>query len=229
MKLSISNIAWDKEKDIEMYEYLSKLNFSGIEIAPTRIFEIDPYFHIEAAKQWKENLESNYDLEISSMQSIWYGKKGNIFNSDDAKKFIEYTKKAIDFANSIKCNNLVFGCPKNRVMPEGKKEHDVIEFFRTLGNYAKEKQTVLALEPNPTIYGTNFINYTDEAFNFVKKINSEEYKKIVWECFEMNCGIRNSRTESLSASVVIGQEETVSNQKRGDLVWIYEKKNKCFL
>ena len=42
MKLSISNIAWDKEKDIEMYEYLSKLNFSGIEIAPTRIFEIDP-------------------------------------------------------------------------------------------------------------------------------------------------------------------------------------------
>lgn len=176
MKLSISNIAWDKEKDIEMYEYLSKLNFSGIEIAPTRIFEIDPYLHMEDAKQWKENLESNYDLEISSMQSIWYGKKGNIFNSDDAKKFIEYTKKAIDFANSIKCNNLVFGCPKNRVMPEGKKEDDVIEFFRTLGNYAKEKQTVLALEPNPTIYGTNFINYTDEAFNFVEKINSEGIK-----------------------------------------------------
>lgn len=45
----------------------------------------------------------------------------------------------------------------------------------------------------------------------------------------MNCGIRNSRTESLSASVVIGQEETISNQKRGDLVWIYEKKYICFL
>ena len=37
MKLSISNIAWDKAYDEEMYEYLSNNKFNGIEIAPTKI------------------------------------------------------------------------------------------------------------------------------------------------------------------------------------------------
>lgn len=176
MKLSISNIAWSKDKDEEMYEYLSKFEFSGIEIAPTRIFEENPYSHIEEAKHWKEELENKYNLEISSMQSIWFGKQGNIFNEEEAKEFIDYTKKAIDFASGIKCNNLVFGCPKNRIIPEGKSEDDVIGFFKTLGDYAKEKQTVVALEPNPTIYGTNFINYTNQAFEFVKKVDSDGLK-----------------------------------------------------
>ena len=34
----------------------------------------------------------------------------------------------------------------------------------------------MALEPNPTIYGTNFINYTTQAFKFVKKVNSDGLK-----------------------------------------------------
>ena len=176
MKLSISNIAWSKDKDEEMYEYLSKINFSGIEIAPTRVFEENPYSHIEEAKHWKQELENKYNLEISSMQSIWFGKQGNIFNEEESKEFIDYTKKAIDFASGIKCHNLVFGCPKNRIIPEGKNEDDAIEFFNTLGDYAKEKETVLALEPNPIIYGTNFINYTFQAFEFVKKVNSDGLK-----------------------------------------------------
>ena len=65
MKLSISNIAWSKDKDEEMYEYLSKIEFSGIEIAPTRIFEENPYSRIEEAKHWKQELENKYNLEIS--------------------------------------------------------------------------------------------------------------------------------------------------------------------
>ena len=176
MKLSISNIAWSKDKDEEMYKYLSKIKFSGIEIAPTRIFEENPYSRIEEAKHWKQELENKYNLEISSMQSIWFGKQGNIFNEEEAKEFIDYTKKAIDFASTIKCNNLVFGCPKNRIIPEGKSEDDVIGFFKTLGDYAKERKTVVALEPNPTIYGTNFINYTNQALEFVKKVNSDGLK-----------------------------------------------------
>ena len=43
-------------------------------------------------------------------------------------------------------------------------------FFNILGDYAKLKNTVIALEANPDIYGTNFINTTKEAFSFVKKL-----------------------------------------------------------
>lgn len=176
MKLSISNIAWGKEDDKEMYEYLSKSEFDAIEIAPTRIFEENPYSHIKEAKDFAQKMKETYNLSISSMQSIWYGKKGNIFNIEEADSFIKYTKRAIDFASNIDCKNLVFGCPKNRVLPEDKKEEEILYFFKILGDYAKEKRIVLAIEPNPTIYGTNFINYTGQAFEFVKKVNSKGIK-----------------------------------------------------
>lgn len=176
MKLSISNIAWGKEADKEMYEYIMNAKFDAIEIAPTRIIEENPYENIDDAEKFAIELESNYNLKISSMQSIWYGKQGNIFNPNEAENFINYTKKAIDFANRIGCKNLVFGCPKNRMIPEGRQEDDVLYFFKQLGEYANEKQTVLAIEPNPTIYGTNFINYTNQAFEFVKKVDSDGVK-----------------------------------------------------
>ena len=89
---------------------------------------------------------------------------------------MEYTKQAIDFASCIRCKNLVFGCPKNRNIPENKTENDSIYFFKEIGEYAKTKGTIIALEPNPTIYGTNFINTTKQAFDFVKKMECEGIK-----------------------------------------------------
>lgn len=179
MKLSISNIAWAKEYDEEMYSYLNTKKINGIEIAPTRIFEANPYMKLKNAKEYKKYIKDRYSLEVSSIQSIWFGKLQNMFNSEDERKeLINYTKMAIDFAAEINCNNLVFGCPKNRNI--NNKDYDntkiALEFFRELGNYALKKNTVLAIEPNPTIYGTNFINTTKEAFDIVKSINNEGIK-----------------------------------------------------
>ena len=176
MKLSISNIAWDEENDETIFQFISEKGYSAIEIAPTRIIKENPYDNIEEAVAFANKINKKYNLKISSMQSIWYGKQGNIFNEDDAKMFIEYTKKAIDFAKNIKCNNLVFGCPKNRVIPDDIKDDEIVYFFKELGDYAYENSTVLSIEPNPDIYGTNFINNTTQAFDFVRKINSEGIK-----------------------------------------------------
>ena len=176
MKISISNIAWKKKQDKKMYEYISKSKLQGIEIAPTRIIEKNPYDKIHKAIEFKNKMKYLYQLEISSMQSIWYGRQENIFQKEEAYKLLSYTKKAIDFASRIHCKNIVFGCPKNRNMPENRKEQDVFEFFKELGEYAKNKGTILAIEPNPTIYGTNFINTTQQAFEFVNKIESEGIK-----------------------------------------------------
>ena len=177
MKLSISNIAWDKEHDEEMYEYLSKNGFDGIEIAPTRIFEQVPYEKIEKAREFAKNLKQKYDLSISSIQSIWYGKNARLFGSEEQRESLtQYTKKAINFANVIGCRNLVFGCPKNRSL---KTKEDIkvgIQFFKEIGEYAKKKNTVFAIEPNPTIYNTNFINTTKEAFDIVEKIDHDAIK-----------------------------------------------------
>lgn len=175
MKYSISNIAWDKKDDFAMYTFLQQNNIDGIEIAPTRLFE-NPYENPERAQLYATMLKNRFGLAISSMQSIWYGQQGNIFNPAEATKLGDYTRKAIDFAAAMGIKNLVFGCPKNRSMPQGKNEDDVLEFFYNLGEYAKAKGTVLALEPNPVIYNTNFLNYTKDACEFCRKVNSEGVK-----------------------------------------------------
>jgi sugar phosphate isomerase/epimerase len=87
----------------------------------------------------------------------------------------EYLKQSIDFAVALGCKNLVFGSPKNRnINPE--QEEIAIEYFSEIGKYATEKNTIFALEPNPIIYGTNFINTTNQALDFVKECNVEGLK-----------------------------------------------------
>jgi sugar phosphate isomerase/epimerase len=176
MKLSISNIAWAKEHDQRMHSFLKESNFSGLEIAPTRIFEENPYDKLNEAKQFSVDLTREFALQISSMQSICFGITDSIFGTEEERKVIlDYTKKAIDFASIIHCNNLVFGCPKNRIIQENQLDI-AVAFFSELGEYAQQKATILALEANPIIYGTNFINTTKQSFDFVREINCEGLK-----------------------------------------------------
>lgn len=177
MKLSISNIGWADAEDGVVYKQLGGLGVSGIEIAPTRIFPDNPYNRLKEAEQFKNKLKSQYGLLISSMQSIWYGKTEKIFQSETEREvLLEYTKLAIDFASILNCRNLVFGCPQNRVVRDEMDYNLAVKFFFDLGEYAYRKNTVIALEPNPVIYNTNFINTTEEAISMVKRVNSKGFK-----------------------------------------------------
>lgn len=176
MKLSISNIAWSKEYDQRMYSFLKESNFSGLEIAPTRIFEENPYDKLTEAKEFSVDLKREFALQISSMQSICFGVTESIFGTEEERKVIlDYTIKAIDFASIINCKNLVFGCPKNRIIKDNQMDI-AIAFFSELGEYAEYKGTILAFEANPVIYGTNFINTTKESLDFVREINCDGLK-----------------------------------------------------
>ena len=171
MKLSISNIGFDINDDEEMMKYLSSHGMD-LEIAPTRFVGENPYEDLEASSRKSKELMDKYHIKISSMQSIWYGIKENIFESEEVReKLINYTKKAIDFAVSVGCSNLVFGSPKNRNMTKDTDYNIALDFFKEIGLYAQEKNVVIAIEPNPVIYNTNFLNYTLDAIEFVKKIN----------------------------------------------------------
>jgi sugar phosphate isomerase/epimerase len=176
MKLSISNIAWSKEEDEIMYDFLKKSHFRGLEIAPTRIFEIEPYSNLESAKLFKDALFKKYNIEISSIQSICFGRNEAIFGQESERNLIKhYIKLSIDFANSISCKNLVFGCPKNRIIKDN-QEDIATAFFSELAVYSFKNKINLSIEANPEIYGTNFLNTTKEAIEFVKKTNTKGLK-----------------------------------------------------
>lgn len=177
MKLSISNIAWENNDDEKVYGMMEKYGFLGLEIAPTKVFGDRPYENCDKVAHWGNELKRRYGLSISSMQSIWYGMNERIFGSfEERRVLIEYTKKAIDFAKVLNCNNLVLGCPKNRNIPENGDSEIAIEFFREIGEYAFLKGTTIAMEPNPIIYGTNYINRTDEAIELIKKVSSRGFR-----------------------------------------------------
>ncbi len=176
MKLSISNIGWGVEKDRDVYLRMAEYGFAGLEIAPTRIFPQAPYDNLNLAEKWKDELQLNYGFVVSSMQSIWYGRSERLFGSEDEREFLlKYTKKAIDFAETIGCKNLVFGCPKNRCIPENGDEEIAVRFFKALGDYAYQHHTVLAMEANPPIYQTNFLNTTSDAITFIERVDSKGF------------------------------------------------------
>lgn len=177
MKFSISNIAWENSYDDYMYGVLNKYGFTGIEIAPTRIFPTVPYDRVEEAVLWHKKIMKEYQLCVSSMQSIWYGKNEKMFsNPEERKILLEYTKKAIAFAEAIECNNIVFGCPRNRVISKMSDYDIAIDFFKEIGDYAQEHNTVVAMEANPVIYNTNFINTTKEALELIKAVRSNGFR-----------------------------------------------------
>ncbi len=180
MKLSISNIAWDSAYDFQMYQLMKEYGYTGLEIAPTKIFSENPYDKLKEAREWSERLKKEYDFSISSMQSIWFGRQENMFDSDKERQvLIDYTKRAIDFARIIGCKNIVFGSPKNRNMDKNlnkeEAEEKAVKFFRELADYAYNSGTIIGMEANPTIYQTNYINDTVSALNLIKEVNSKGF------------------------------------------------------
>lgn len=177
MKLSISNIGWMSEQDASVFTFMKESEFDGLEIAPTRLFAENPYDKLAEAQKWSQSIRQQYGFVISSMQSIWFGRQEKLFGADAERAILtEYTKKAMDFAKFIGCQNLVFGCPRNRVLPDGADHQIGVDFFRTLGEYAARKGTVISMEANPPIYNTNYINDTASALRLVEEVSSDGFK-----------------------------------------------------
>lgn len=176
MKLSISNIGWTSNYDTTVYELMKKNGFSGLEIAPTRIFPKSPYDNLDDAREWSNHIMQNFGFSIPSMQSIWFGRQEKLFGTQEERNILlDYTKKAINFANAIGCKNLVFGCPKNRYLPDGLTDSIAVDFFGELGDYAFSHNTAIGMEANPPIYNTNYINNTYDALSLIKKVNSKGF------------------------------------------------------
>ncbi|MCK4870217.1 MAG: sugar phosphate isomerase/epimerase, partial [Gammaproteobacteria bacterium] len=179
-KLAISNIAWHDFENKKIYELMTKLGIKGLEIAPSRLFS-DPYNtsqqNIFAAKQTIENL----GLRIVSLQSLLY--KHNelkLFADTETRKYLKlHLKKAISLAGALSADVLIFGSPGNRIkgeMLDHRAEEISIDFFRDIGNYAREHNVCFLLEATPKQYGADFIVNTSEAISLVKKVNNANFQ-----------------------------------------------------
>ena len=107
MKLAISNIAWGKSNDCYVYDLMKKYGFEGLEIAPTRFFEEEPYDADNESLDKILTKLDRYKITIVSMQSLLFGKPDyKLFgNKTERENLKNYLKKAMNFAYKLKIKN----------------------------------------------------------------------------------------------------------------------------
>lgn len=178
MKISISNIAWDEADDDRVYSILKKYNIYGLDIAPGRIFD--------RPLQIRENDGQNFVVHINKwgltpvgMQSLLFGTDGLEMFGPTKEETVAYLKKMMDYAYKVGITRLVFGSPKNRLignLNETKTKKLSQEIFYDLGNYAQNRNMIFCIEPNPTVYGADFVTNTLEGIELVKQVNNKGFR-----------------------------------------------------
>jgi D-psicose/D-tagatose/L-ribulose 3-epimerase len=176
MKLSVSNIAWEKEEDYIVYELMRNNGFTGLDIAPSRILD-NPLYASDLEIQHERKVIEQAGFSIIGMQSLLYGHPElKIFESEkNRQETVIYLKRIIDYASKLGTKVLVFGSPKNRQTRciDLKTAQEVAaQFFSEIGNYSIKKNISFCIEPNPVEYESDFITTTEEAIGLVKKVNN---------------------------------------------------------
>lgn len=179
MRLAMSNIAWDPEQAREAYALLARHGVTGLEIAPGLAFAgaADPVAPDAAALARFAAERAEFGLELVSMQSLLFAVEGaQLFGTPDERAaFAHAMERAIALAGRIGVPNLVFGSPRQRshpaTMPAAEARAQAGETFRRLGDRAAAAGAVIAIEPNPAVYGTNFLNTLAETAEFVAAVD----------------------------------------------------------
>jgi len=109
------------------------------------------------------------------MQSLLFGKNDfNIFNVVKQKDIFSYLERVFYVASLLGVKRLVFGSPRNRDRSafSDTETFDIsTTFFYRIGEMAKKFDLIVCLEPNPSIYGSNFMTNHDETAFIVKKVS----------------------------------------------------------
>ncbi|RPA68434.1 sugar phosphate isomerase/epimerase [Cyclobacteriaceae bacterium YHN15] len=199
MKLSISNIAWDVAEDEKIAELLAFYGVKFIDIAPGKYFwdfENATTSSILAIKNWW----GDRGIQVIGMQSLLFGKPDlNVFGTKEIQdRLLDHLSHVCRIGGELGAIKLVFGSPKNRDR-SAIKDADVntiaYDFFGRLGEIAQKEGVIVCLEPNPTLYGANFLTNTQDTADFVAAlahpgikmqldtgaitINSEEFSPIL--------------------------------------------------
>jgi D-psicose/D-tagatose/L-ribulose 3-epimerase len=174
MKIAISNIAWDVAENERVAEIMSARNIEGVEVAPTKIWpdlSLAGDEGITACRAWW----AARGIRIVALQSLLFGRPElNLFASAGIRRrMLDHLGTVIRISALLGARVLVFGSPKNRRagdMPAVAAMETAAEFFLGLGRMAQASGVCIGLEPNPNVYGCDFIRTSQEALALVKRV-----------------------------------------------------------
>lgn len=187
MTLSITNLAWSKEEESNVLDWLIANNVTTLEIALTKEFGDWGAINKEKLLGYRSKLESQ-GLSVISLQSLFYGKNCNIFTNN--LDFVEHFKRIIEYSNILGCKYLVFGSPKNKKKSNKDKNKCNDVFMETFSLLSElDPEICIGIENTPTYYGCDFLIDYEETKHLVDKINKNNIKfHIDTACLDLSGG-----------------------------------------
>jgi len=179
MKLAISNIAWEQHDDPAILALLREKGVTGIEVAPTKLWEDWKGASYKEAREYK-NIMNEKGFELPAMQAILFGKPElQLFDKTSHKAFLEHIKLVAELANGFGSKVMVFGAPKNRKrgqIPYSEAMGIASEFFYKAGEICTAQECCIGLEHNPVEYGCDFAINMLDAKELVEKVSHKGFK-----------------------------------------------------
>jgi D-psicose/D-tagatose/L-ribulose 3-epimerase len=180
MKIAISNLAWEVSENRRIADIMSAHKIKGVELAPTKMWpdlSAADDDSILACRNWW----TDRGIRIVALQSLLFGRPDlNLFGNEDVRRrMLDYLGSAIRIAAQLGAAVLVFGSPKNRQAGEmhpAAATETAVEFFSSLGAMAEAAGVCVGLEPNPEIYGCDFVRTSDEGLKLVKRVASPGFR-----------------------------------------------------
>ncbi len=174
MRLAISNIAWEVTEDQDVAHLLHRYKVDAIDIAPGKYFP-DPAKVARAEIQRVKEWWAERGMAMTGMQALLFGTTGlNLFGPAAVQEaMLAHLVAVCRIGAELGAVRLVFGSPRNRDrtgLTDEQADTIATAFFRQLGDIAARHGVVICLEPNPPVYGCNFMTTTMETAGIVRQV-----------------------------------------------------------
>lgn len=160
-RLVVSNLCWTDEA--RALAVLRRFGIGKLEVAVT------------ACQGWNDPpadiLKRYSGFEVYSMQALFYGVDSNLFV--DVEGFLEHWSLVARVAARLGAKRLVFGSPKNRLVPNGMDPKEATSVFVAAFRRVSDMLdgAAVCIEHNAPDYGCNFVTTVDQAENIVDNID----------------------------------------------------------
>ena len=175
MRLSVSNIAWSNDDEAALPDLLQSCGVQAIDVAYTRYW---PRLQdaVPAARQVLRGRLAQAGISINGMHSLVYGRPElRLFGEAAARDgLLQHLEAVCALAADLGAGPLVFGSPQNRARGSvsfAQARAQALPFFHRLAETAATCGVTICLEPNPAVYGCDFLQTLDEAGEVVAAID----------------------------------------------------------
>ena len=159
MKFSISNLAWQKKDEPEIFNYLKSINITGIELSLTKIWPNWEGLNFSTALEYKWYLNS-FGFEIAAVQAIFYQKNfESLLNESEHFDILSHLNFISDLAEIFNCEVIILGAPRLRIMSKSGDTDELLSFNKLIDNYISNsnRSVKLCIEALGAKYGNVLI------------------------------------------------------------------------